>query len=125
MTDGQHFTVTMRSYLSVGPRTRNYRNGENVKARVLEVIETNRLYRGYFNAAQTAAFTPAGGAAYAWCKHIEGYRADPVLIAKLTALTPYKFIALLGDMIDAGVTNSGEGETYFRALRSRAAVAVA
>lgn len=120
MTEGQQFTATMRSYLSVGPRTRTYRNGENIKARVLEILETNSQYAGYYNEAQTAAFKPATAVAYAWRKHIEGYRIDPIVVAKLAALSPYRFIALLGDMVDAGVTNAGEGETYFNSLRSAA-----
>lgn len=43
---------------------------------------------------------------------------------EIEKMSPWQFAGLFADMIDAGVRNTGEGETYFRNMR-QAQMAVA
>lgn len=122
-TKGQIFAREMRSYLHIGARTRHTRQGRDVHAQILECITNATWNAGYFNAEREGIFRTGFGAWLSYDKHIAGYRADGNLIARIKGLTPYQFCGLIGDMIDAGVTNAGEGELFFQALRDGALAA--
>ncbi|MFD8545687.1 hypothetical protein [Streptomyces sp. NPDC059649] len=117
-TKGQNFAREMRSFLRIGARTRRIRQGRDLQAQILECITNAAWSTGYYNADREQTFRAAFGAWMAYDKHIAGYRVDGILIAHIKAMTPYQFCALIGDMIDAGVTNAGEGEIFFSRLRS-------
>jgi hypothetical protein len=80
---------------------------------MLEALCNAAQYPGYYSPAQEAALHPGFGAALAYEKHIGGYRVSGTLIAQINAMSPWRFAALLGQMVDAGVTCTGEGERFF------------
>lgn len=122
-TAGQALTSTLRSIKRVGPRTRTYRDGENVKDAILEAIRNEVCYPGYYGGDKGAALLSAAGVLRSWEKHVLGYRIDGELAYALSVLTPYQFSALLGRMVDAGIENVGQGEYFFASIRSEFRVA--
>lgn len=121
-TKGQIFAREMRSYLNVGPRTRRFNSQkwtEDGHRDVLRLIAEASYNPGMRNAEREAIFQTASAALRSWEKHIDGYRADATLVAHINSMTPHQFIGLIGDMIDAGISNVGEGERYFAAMARR------
>jgi hypothetical protein len=119
-TKGQIFAREMRAYLHIGARTRRFDDRkwqQDGHRDVLALIAEANNYPGLHNAEREAIFRTAFAALCSWEKHIDGYRADAALVAHINAMTPYQFCALLGDMIDAGISNVGEGEQFFNELR--------
>ena len=82
---------------------------------MLDAIRNSVQYPGYYNEATTEALRPGYGVALSWDKHVTGGRVMPLLAYRLSQMTPYQFAAYLGRMVDAGITNVGEAETFFRA----------
>ncbi len=121
-TAGQNLTDTLRRIHSVGPRTRTYRNGENVKDRMLESLENEYLYPGYYQGATQEALREGIRILHIWNKHVRGYRIDGELAYRLSTLTPWQFAAYLGRMVDAGLQTTGDGEYFFQ-REARQAVA--
>jgi hypothetical protein len=121
MTKGQQFAKTMRITLDIGTRTRRYRKGVDLHAAILDAINETNLYPGCRSEQTEAILRTAYGAWMSYQKHIAGYRVDGALIAHVKALTPYRFCALLGDMVDADITNVGEGEQFFVQMRAELA----
>ncbi|MFF8589907.1 hypothetical protein ACF061_00460 [Streptomyces sp. NPDC015220] len=117
-TKGQNFAREMRTHLHIGARTRRYRKGSDLHAQILESITSAAWHEGSHDAARQETFRTALGAWMSYEKHIAGYRADCKVISHIKGLTPYQFCALLGDMIDAGISNVGEGERFFAQLRT-------
>lgn len=117
-TAGQMLTDTLRSIKRVGPRTRTYRDGINVKDDMLDAIRNEVSYPGYYGGAKGAALLTARGVLYSWDKHVLGYRIDGELAYSISLMTPYQFAAFLGRMVDAGVENVGQGEYFFASIRS-------
>jgi hypothetical protein len=118
-TKGQIFAREMRSYLQIGPRTRRFNTKkwiEDGHRDVLHLIAEANNNPGMRNAAREAIFQTAYAALCSWEKHIGGYRADAVLVSRINSMTPYQFVGLLGDMIDAEITNVGQGERFFAAM---------
>jgi hypothetical protein len=116
LTTGREFATTMLRNFGIGARTRRTRDGMNMVTEIIEAVERATYLEGYYGEEKIrifrAAFAPVGG----YQKHILGYRARPETCAKIQAMSPYQFVMLLADMIDAGVTNMGEAETYFGSL---------
>jgi hypothetical protein len=122
MTTGQELTATLRRYFSVGTRTRRYRNDRygtrrDLHSDMLEALCNAAQCPQYYSQATQDALHPGFGAALAYGKHIGGYRVDGTLIAQINAMSPWQFAGLLGQMVDAGVTNTGEGERFFAEMR--------
>lgn len=113
MTKGQQFAKVMRSNLGIGARTRRFRKGVDLHAEILDCIRNATYYPGYYTGERAELFQAAFGAQVAYTKHIAGYRADVNVTAHINSLTPHQFCALIGDMIDAEITNVGEGELFF------------
>lgn len=126
-TAGQELTATLRRYFSVGPRTRRYRPRgdyrQDLHHSMTEAIALAVTHPGYFGEEMTAALRPGWGAFLAYDKHVGGYRIDGTLRQHITSMSPWRFSALLGAMVDAGVTCTGDGERYFAdmARKQRAA----
>ena len=124
-TDGAALTAHLRRYFSVGPRTRRYRKGSDLHHDMIEAIELAAQYPGYYCPGTQEAFHSGYGAALSYDKHVRGYRIDGTLAAHIQALSPWRFAGLLGAMVDAGVTCTGDGERFFAAMarevRERAA----
>lgn len=112
-TAGQQLAATLRRIKNVGPRTRSYRDGIDVKAEMIESIRNEWMYPGYYQGATADALRTGFPALLSWDKHVEGYRIDGELRYQITLLTPYQFAGFLGQMIDAGVANVGDGERFF------------
>lgn len=112
-TNGQRFARRMRGNLGIGPRTRRHRAGRNMHKDILECIANNAWIPGYYSDDRSELFGFAYGSWLAYDKHISGRRVDGNLIALIDAMSPWKFCALLGQMIDANVTNVGQGEQFF------------
>lgn len=127
-TKGQIFAREMRSYLRIGARTRRFdakKWQQDGHRDILNLIAEANNFPGTRNTASETIFRTAFAALCSWEKHIDGYRADAVLVSHINGMTPYQFCALLGDMIDAEISNVGEGEQFFadmaRSLYARAA----
>ncbi|MFJ1539245.1 hypothetical protein ACIODS_11950 [Micromonospora chalcea] len=115
-TTGQELAAELRRYFKIGTRTRRYRNGTDLHADMLEAIKTVAHYPGCYSERTEKPLRAAFGAFLAYNKHVDGYRIDGTLHRRITELSPYQFAAFLGRMVDAGVTNPGEGERYFADL---------
>ena len=117
-TAGQNLAQALRYYFSVGTRTRRDRRDEfgtvrNLHHAMVEAIVDCAQNPGYFGPNLEGALRPGYGAALSHEKHVQGYRADCTLIRHVNELTPWQFAALLGQMTDAGITNTGQGERFF------------
>lgn len=119
MTKGQQFAKVMRSNLGIGARTRRFRKGVDLHAEILECIRNATYYPGYYTGQRAELFQAAFGAQVSYVKHIAGYRADATVVSHVNALSPWQFCALLGDMIDAEITNVGQGEVFFTEMARR------
>jgi hypothetical protein len=114
-TAGQDMTAELRRYFSVGPRTRRYRERYfDLHAEMIEAIGHAAARPGYFTERTERILRAGIGAAYSYDKHVSGYRISATTIAAVNALSPWHFAALLGQMVDAGVENVGQGEQFFR-----------
>lgn len=115
-TKGQNFAREMRTHLRIGVRTRRFdskkwqRDGHRD---VMQAIADANNYPGSMNAEREAIFQTAFSALCSWEKHIDGYRADAALVSHINQMTPHQFVGLIGHMVDAGITNAGEGEQFF------------
>lgn len=117
-TAGQIFADTIRKSFGVGTRTRRYGklfgHRTDLHNAMIEAIENAVQLPGYYNAERTEIYRAAWGAAMSYRKHVNGYRIDGVLAQQINAMSAYRFAALLGRMIDAGVTTTGDGERFFQ-----------
>ncbi|MFK0045558.1 hypothetical protein ACIQU4_15795 [Streptomyces sp. NPDC090741] len=120
-TKGQIFAREMRAYLHIGARTRRFAKRWTADGHrdVMQAIADANNYCGSLNAEREAIFRTAFSALCSWEKHIDGYRADAALISHINAMTPHQFVSLIGDMIDAGISNVGEGERFFAEMSRR------
>lgn len=119
-TKGQIFAREMRSYLHIGARTRRFAKRWIADGHrdVMQAIADANNYPGGTNAEREVAFRTAFMALCCWEKHIAGYRADAVLVSHINSMTPHQFVGLIGDMIDAEVSNVAEGELFFADMAS-------
>lgn len=124
-TNGQQLADALRKVMHIGPRTRKLRKNpfggshkENLIEAILEAVITSNRYPGCYAEATTKALSHGWSAVTSWNKHVEGYRIDGAQRAYLTSLSPWQFTALLGQMVDAGIANVGEGERWFAERRS-------
>lgn len=120
-TKGQAFAREMRAYLHIGARTRRFAKRWIADGHrdVMQAIADANNYRGSLDSEREAIFRTAFSALCSWEKHIDGYRADAALISHINAMTPHQFVGLIGDMIDAGISNVGEGERFFAEMSRR------
>ncbi|MYV77817.1 hypothetical protein GT352_28370 [Streptomyces sp. SID1046] len=120
-TKGQFFAREMRTHLHIGARTRRFAKRWTADGHrdVMQAIADANNYRGSLNAEREAIFRTAFSALCSWEKHIDGYRTDAALISHINAMSPYQFVGLIGDMIDAGISNVGEGERFFAQMARR------
>lgn len=108
--------AALRRYFSLSPRTRRYRGGEDLFGRMLEAIQIAATQPGYYTEDTERALHPAYGAVLAYQKHVNGYRIDGTVRASIQSLTPWQFAGFIDQMVAAGVTNTGEGERFFRGM---------
>ncbi len=117
ITAGQILAVTLRANFRIGTRTGRYGrvfgHRTDLHEAMVEAIENASRYPGYYNAEKTAVFGTASASARSYRKHYDGYRIDGVLRRHISEMSAYQFAALLGRMVDAGITNVGEGERFF------------
>lgn len=116
-TTGQVLAATLRQNFAIGTRTRRYGkifgHRTDLHTAMIEAIENANHYPGYFGPEKTAILATAFATALSYRKHVGGYRIDGMLAQHINRLSAYQFAALLGRMVDAGVTNVGEGERFF------------
>jgi hypothetical protein len=128
-TAGQELTATLRRYFSVGTRTRRFRTDSNglrcdLHRDMTEALTYAATMPGYYSERTESALKAGFGAALAYEKHVQGYRISGTLAAEINGMSAWNFAALLGQMVDAGVTNTGAGERFFAEMNrsmSRAA----
>lgn len=121
-TAGQRLTAELRRYFRIGPRSRRYRTvqrwgRQDLHREITEAIEmacTQPL--GFYTQHATDALMPGWPALLSHQKHYDGYRMSPTLRRHIELMSPWQFSALLGRMVDAGVTNVGEGERFYSAM---------
>lgn len=120
-TAGRNFAREMRAYLHIGARTRRFAKRWTADGHrdVMQAIADANNYPGCMAAERENTFRTAFSALCSWEKHIDGGRADAVVVSHINAMTPHQFVGLIGDMIDAGITNVGEGETFFADMARR------
>jgi hypothetical protein len=116
-TQGRKLADHLRMNFGVGTRTRRYRNGSDLHADMIDALQNATVYPGYYTGERNDLFTAAWGVMLAYSKHVTGYRIDGVLRQRITSMTPYQFAALLGDMQDADVQTTGDGERFFAQMR--------
>jgi hypothetical protein len=117
-TAGQELAATLRRYFTIGTRTRRYRKDpygcrRDLHADMVEALTLAATQPGYYTPRTEKALAAGFGAALAYDKHVKGYRIPGILAQKINAMTPWQFAALLGEIVDARVTNTGEGERFF------------
>jgi hypothetical protein len=119
-TAGQALAAELRKSFRIGTRTHRYGKifgaRTDLHAAMIEAIETSARYPGYYSAERSAVFAAANAVAASYRKHVDGYRIDGHLAFVINGLSAYQFAALLGRMVDAGVSNVGEGEIFFDAM---------
>lgn len=118
MSTGTEFAKMVRKYFHIGAKTRTYRGGMNLKSEILEAIANSNNYPGYYNETQTKLFSAAYPVFNSYIKHVSGCRIDGMTAFRIERMTPYQWTAFLGEMIDAGITNSYEGEIFFQNMRA-------
>lgn len=117
-TEGQQLAATLHRIKHIGPRTRQHRGHLNMRDDIIESIRLAATMPGYYSPHTQEALSIGFVAVNAWTKHVEGYRLPGEQTAELMALSPWQFTALLGEMVDAGISNTGEAERWFRARRT-------
>jgi hypothetical protein len=117
MTQGRKLADSLRKNLGIGTRSRRYRKGADLHSEMIEALRNATVYPGYYTGERHALFAAAWGVFLNWDKHVNGHRIDPTLSRKIAEMSPYRLASLLGEMLDAGVTNAGEGERFFQNLR--------
>lgn len=120
MTKGQELAATLRNSFRINSRSHTYRDGMDLRTEMLDAIRNATYYPGYYSAEKTAIYREAIGAVQSYEKHVDGFRIDGVLRYRITSMSPWQFAGMLGQMVDAGVSNVGEGERYFTAMRAAA-----
>ena len=122
-TAGAQLAAGLRYYLSVGTRTRRHRfrggQPQDLHREMIDAIMMAAQYPGAHGPAVEAALRPGFGAALSYGKHVAGHRIDGVLAQRINAMSPWRFAALLGDMVDAEVTCTGDGERFFADMARR------
>lgn len=117
MTAGQELTAALRRYFSVGTTTRRYRRRDGYRQDLhrdmVEAVMNAAQYPGYFTEKTQDALKAGFGAALSYGKHVEGYRISGTLAYRINSMSAWQFAALLGQMTDAGVTCTGDGERFF------------
>ncbi|GAA3807780.1 hypothetical protein [Streptomyces chiangmaiensis] len=120
-TQGQQFAEQMRYFLSIGTRTRRNRKGGDLHRDIADWIKSAAMEPGTFPPDQEAVFKAAFDAACSWFKWIKMGRSDYRVCDYVNSLSPYRFCALLGDMIDEHIATSSQGGQYFAQLVQKAA----
>jgi hypothetical protein len=121
MTAGQDLAAELRRYFTVGTRTRRYRKDpygcrQDLHAEMVKAVTYAATLPGYYTERTQRPLAAGYGPALAYGKHIAGYRAPGVIVAEVNSMTAWRFAGLLGAMVDAGVTNTGEGERFFAGM---------
>ena len=116
MSAGTEFASMARKHFHLSPRTRQYREGLNMKREILEAIANATQYPGYYSEAKTETFRAAWPAYLSYTKHVDGYRIAGEKAYAIEKMTPWQFAGFLGQMIDAGVSNTFEGEVFFQKM---------
>lgn len=124
-TPGQVLAAELRREFSIGARTRRRRGRTDFRRDIIEAIESATRYPGTYVGARHEAYARAWVIACAWRKHVDGYRIDGVLHSRITQMSPWQLTALLGRMVDAGISNVGEAEVFFQAMACEAYAAAA
>ncbi len=119
-TAGRKLADALRQNFKIGTRTRRYGkvfgSRTDLHAAMIESIRNANNYPGYYGPEKTAALAPGFTVALAYGKHVAGCRIDGVLARRINEMSAYRFAELLGRMVDAGVTNVGEGERFFQEM---------
>jgi hypothetical protein len=119
-TAGQALAATLRRYFSVGTRTRRHvgRHGTltDLHGDMIGAIFNAAWYPGYYVQATQDALHAGFGAALAYEKHVRGYRVSGTVAREISEMSPWQFAGMLGRMVDAGVTCTGDGERFFAAM---------
>jgi hypothetical protein len=118
-TNGAALAAELRRRYGIGPRTRRYRKTggyrEDLHRTMVESLIYAAQYEGYYSEPAQSLFAAAVPVARSYQKHVEGYRISGVKVAVIQAMAPWRFAAFLGQMVDAGITNVGEGERFLNA----------
>jgi hypothetical protein len=117
MTAGTALTAELRRYFSVGPRTRRHRKCRDMHEAMIEAIEIAATYPGHYHEPLQTMLHDAYAVALSYNKHIGGYRINGEKIAAINGMTAWQFAAFLGQMVDAGIENTGQGERYLNDWR--------
>jgi hypothetical protein len=122
MTTGTALTAELRRCFHIGPRTRRYRRHGHVDLHVQMVvaIEMACYELAYWSPAMTALLRPGIAAAASYRKHVVGCRIGGAKIAAVNGMSAWRFSAFLGQMVDAGVTNVGQGERFLNSWKQAA-----
>jgi hypothetical protein len=114
-TAGQELTAELRRYFQIGPRTRQYRDSKYTRLadRMVEAITEAATLPGCYTPRTADPLSKGYAVALGYSKHIKGCRICPTKIAAISAMSPWRFSGFLGEMVDAGITNTGEAERFY------------
>jgi hypothetical protein len=119
MSTGAALAAELRRRFGVGPRTRRYRKTggyrEDLHRTMVEALIYAAQYDGYYSEPAQTLFADAVSVARSYQRHVEGYRISGVKITAINAMSPWQFAGFLGQMVDAGITNVGQGERFLNA----------
>lgn len=115
-TTGQAVASELRRYFGIGTRTQRNRSGRDLHIAMIESVTLAATAPGYYSDRTQYLLKSAFGAALAYDKHVRGYRISGTLAYRINSMSPWLFAGLMGDMVDAGVTNTGEGERFFQEM---------
>jgi len=114
-TAGQSLTAELRRYFSVGSRTRQNRDPiyGPLRGQMIEAVMQAAMMPGYYSERTEKALRTGFAVALGYNKHVVGCRISGTKIAAIKAMSPYCFAAFLGEMVDAGITCTGDSEDFF------------
>jgi len=123
-TKGTELTRALRKAHRIGPRTRWNRDGwtalgnHRLRDDIVDRIDTATLYPGSYSDEVTVVLWTAVPVLRHWDKYVGGRRINSVQSAVLENISPWEWTALLGEMVDADLSNSAEAEMWFRARQA-------
>lgn len=124
-TTGQSFLKEVTRYYGIGGQTRRFRKVRGYDQNVLEhvltdIMQGTRCPRGtWWGETTFDALAPSYATLLTWEKHVLCGRIDGESLCILRQAKPYAVLKLIAEMVDGGVTTSGEAERWFRANRAR------
>jgi hypothetical protein len=90
---------------------------KDLHVEIAEAVKRSAFEPGWHTPERQTVFHTAFNAWASYDAHILGYRVSGTVVCHVTGLSPWQLCQLFGEMIDAGITNVGQGERFFNQMR--------